>query len=101
MAFHRQGKRYLIAEVEGVSSGQPEQKLYKAIGQVVMAAGDSVFEGWERSLVIVVQGDDITKHLMRAHALTQLGVSAVVLGCNKRGDRWLFGGPPFPGEEGT
>src|SRR5690606_21329088 len=35
VAFHAEKKLLLIAEVEGASSGQPEQKLYKAIGQIV------------------------------------------------------------------
>src|SRR2546426_8398441 len=30
VAFNRKQRFYIIAEVEGASSGQPEQKLYKA-----------------------------------------------------------------------
>src|SRR3989442_1699931 len=40
VAFNRKLRAYVIAEVEGVSSGQPEQKLYKAVGQLVRAASD-------------------------------------------------------------
>jgi hypothetical protein len=38
IAFHRKRRVCLIAEAEGTSSGQPETKLYKAIGQLVTAA---------------------------------------------------------------
>src|SRR5688572_11840966 len=38
IAVHEGKKLLLVVEVEGESSGQPEQKLYKAIGQAVVAA---------------------------------------------------------------
>jgi hypothetical protein len=37
IAFHASAHRVLIAEVEGDSCGQPELKLYKAIGQIITA----------------------------------------------------------------
>ena len=88
--FHPGKRICLIAEAEGDSSGQPEQKLYKALGQLVMAAGVPTVEGWERALVLVVHGDQMAKHLGRAHALTKLGVSALVLDANPSADRWIF-----------
>ena len=33
IALHSASRVYVVVEVEGESSGQPEQKLYKAIGQ--------------------------------------------------------------------
>lgn len=94
VAFNTKKGLYLIAEVEGESSGQPEQKLYKAIGQIVMAASDDVLEGWKRELVLVVHGDKIANHLRRASGLECLGISAVTLARDKRDDRWLFGNAP-------
>src|SRR6266849_6973646 len=37
IAVHPERQVLVVVEVEGVSSGQPEQKLYKAIGQIVLA----------------------------------------------------------------
>jgi hypothetical protein len=50
VVFNTEKRQYLIVEVEGRSSGQPEQKLYKAIGQIVKAASDEVQAGWKRNL---------------------------------------------------
>lgn len=96
IAFNAKRRFYLVAEVEGESSGQPEQKLYKAIGQIVMAAGEHVFEGWERSLVLVVYGEVMRDHLARAHHLGKMGVSAIALGDTMKHDTLSFG-PPLPG----
>jgi hypothetical protein len=92
VAFNAKKRRYLIAEVEGESSGQPEQKLYKAIGQIVMAASERVPDGWKRKLVLVVHGEEISKHMARATALEKLGISAIELVDNKNDGKWLFGG---------
>lgn len=92
IAFDCEQKLYLIAEVEGKSSGQPEQKLYKAIGQIVVAAStDKTMPGWERKLVMVVYGNDIAEHLGNARALTKLGISAIALAPDQQDDRWVFG----------
>ncbi len=92
VAFHPKERRYLIAEVEGDSTGQPEQKVYKAIGQLVMAAGDSIESGWKRQLVLVVYGDKMSDCAGRAKALEKLEVSAITMSKTKEDDRWLFGG---------
>ncbi len=91
VAFHSGKKHCVIAEVEGTSAGQPEQKLYKAIGQIVMAANSYVLDGWEQDLVIVVYGEEIVSHLERAKALEKLNISAVSIASDKIADRWLFG----------
>ncbi len=93
VAFNTKKRLYLIAEVEGKSSGQPEQKLYKSIGQIVMSASDEVPEGWDRRLILVVYGEAIARHLGGASALKRLGVSAIALDETKNGDMWLFGEP--------
>jgi hypothetical protein len=90
LAFHVAERLCLIGEAEGESSGQPEQKLYKAIGQLVMAASNGEPEGWQKVLVLVVHGDKITAHLQRATALAQLAISAVALGITRPSDQWLF-----------
>jgi hypothetical protein len=91
MAFNHEKRVCVIAEVEGESTGQPEQKLYKAIGQLVMAAGTCELEGWKQTLVLVVYGEKISEHLRRAKALDRLDISALALGKAGTGDRWLFG----------
>ncbi len=94
VAFDLVRRILVIAEVEGVSSGQPEQKLYKAIGQVVIAAGEPVPTGWTRKLVLVTFGNAIAAHMRRASALTKLGASAVALAEKADQDEWVFGSKP-------
>lgn len=93
VAFHPVAKRYLVVEVEGVSGGQPEMKVYKAVGQIVVAASQPPLQGWQRRFVVVVTGNDVACHLERAHALEALGVSGLALAIDPREDRWLFGPP--------
>jgi len=91
IAFNIKKRLYLIVEVEGESSGQPEQKLYKAIGQIVKAASEEVHDGWRRNLVLVVYGEKISEDLRQMKALDKLGISACALDDDKNKDRWLFG----------
>ena len=93
VAFDRARKRCLIAEVEGASSCQPEQKLYKAIGQIVRSASN-LPQGWECQLILVVYGDPIASHLKRVSALEKLSISALALADRASNDRWLFGVSP-------
>jgi hypothetical protein len=96
LAYHPATKTCLVAEAEGHSSGQPEQKLYKAIGQVVLAASADQLPGWNRIFVLVVFGDSIAKHLSNARALTKLNISAVAIDPDPSRDFWLFGTAPIP-----
>jgi hypothetical protein len=89
IAFDRVTRRALIA-VEGASSGQPEQKLYKAVGQIVRSASN-LPEGWKFDLAVVVYGERIAVHLTLSHALSRLGISGLSLEDNATRDRWLFG----------
>jgi len=93
VAFEPTRRLYLIAEVEGASAGQPEQKLYKAVGQLVIAASATVLDGWKRSLVLVVHGEEVAGHLARAHCLERIGVAGLVLASRGSSDRWVFGAP--------
>jgi hypothetical protein len=90
VAYDRVYKRCIVAEVEGASSGQPEQKLYKAIGQIVRTASQ-LPEGWQCYLVAVVYGEKIATHLGRAKALETLNIAALHLQDRPDADRWLFG----------
>jgi len=103
IAFHRASRVVAIVEVEGVSSGQPEQKLYKAMGQIAMALGDGAPAGWRRSLLVAVFGDAIASHLRRASiALARLNVSAVALSTvDQQEDCWTVGAPPGSRERDT
>jgi len=95
VAVHESQRLHVVAEVEGASSGQPEQKLYKAIGQIVMACGIEPPVGWTQRLVLVVYGEKIAQHVRRASALTKLGVSAVAISENREADCWLLGEAPL------
>jgi hypothetical protein len=94
VAYDRAAKRCLIVEVEGVSSGQPEQKLYKAIGQIVRSASNLPL-AWDCELILVVYGDRMATHLRRVNALERLSISAVALADRASDDRWLFGASPL------
>jgi len=92
VAYNARTKCCIIAEVEGASSGQPEQKLYKAIGQMVRLVSN-LPPGWNSRPVIVVYGDKVASHLQRAHALEKLDIAGLALADHDRDDRWLFGEP--------
>ena len=79
VAINAEARQLIVAEVEGASSGQPEQKLYKAIGQIVLALHATRKNGFKTAHVIVVHGDSIAKHLRRAVALKEIGVSGLSL----------------------
>jgi hypothetical protein len=99
VAYDLATKRCVVAEVEGASSGQPEQKLYKAIGQIVRTASQ-LPEGCLCHLMVVVYGDKIARHLQRANALEQLRIAALHLEDRQDADRWLFGGSWMNGTHG-
>jgi hypothetical protein len=90
LAFHPERKICWIAEVEGASSGQPEQKLYKAAGQLICAVGTRLPAGWSLVLVLAVNGEKLATHLKRMKALKRLGVAGVVINENGNDD-WPFG----------
>jgi len=78
VAYDRVRMRCIVAEVEGASAGQPEQKLHKAISQIVQTASQ-LPEGWQCNLVVVVYGEKITIHLGHAKALQALNIAALHL----------------------
>jgi hypothetical protein len=90
VAFHQGRHVCVVGEVEGVSGGQPETKLYKAIGQIVVAASGVCAPGWDTVFVLVVHGREIADHLGRVTALTELGVSALSLAHSPQDDDRLF-----------
>ncbi len=92
LAFHREARRCVVAEVEAISSGQAEQKVYKAVGQIVSAASVAVPEGWATQFVLVVHGGKMAEHLRRMGALVKLGIYGLALARTKEQDEWLFGG---------
>ena len=91
VAFNPASKICLIAEVEGESTGQPEQKLYKAIGQIIMATSCEEPKGWVMKFALVVHGKGIAEQLHRATSLKRLGISALSLSASADDDEWLFG----------
>ena len=94
VAIHCEKKQILIAEVEGESSGQPEQKLYKAIGQIVVAWANRIPDGWRSSFVLVVCGDKMKKHLQKVSKLADIGVAGLAIAADAADDKWLFGPSP-------
>ena len=94
VAYQPKARLMLVAEAEGVSSGQPETKIYKAAGQIVSAASTPTPPGWQRYLALAVHGAGLARHLERVRALSQLGVSAVVIAPDPGADTWVFGDPP-------
>jgi hypothetical protein len=93
IAVHLERKLLLVAEVEGVSSGQPEQKIYKAIGQIVLATAGCTLPGYTRSLIVAVHGEKMKAHLRLASALKRIGVAGVHVAAEEEDDEWLFGPP--------
>ena len=91
LAVHTDRGILWVAEVEGDSSGQPEGKIYKALGQLVCAVSEMQIPNFERIFSLVVWGDDMANHLRRARAVEQLGVSGLVISERRVADRWLFG----------
>lgn len=91
VAVHPEKRRLIVAEVEGESSGQPEAKLYKAIGQAVMAASETEPGGLDASFVVVVYGNRIAAHLRRATVLEGINVSGVSISLSPDQDEWILG----------
>lgn len=91
LAVHTERKRLWVIEIEGDSSGQPEGKIYKALGQLVCAVSEMEIPGFDRRLSLVVWGDALAGHLRRARAAESLRVSGLVIGERHTDDRWLFG----------
>jgi len=92
VAFNFKTDVCLIAEVEGESSGQPEQKLSHAIGQIVRNIG-KIDKKLKISPIIVVFGAHISNKLAEAYLLSNLGVAGLSLNVSLQEDRWLFGTP--------
>lgn len=91
VAVNKESKLIVIAEVEAESGGQAEQKLAKAIGQIVIAVGTEPTDGFDRELVLVVAGESMIIRLPSYLILEQIGVSAVAIGHEKKDDRKAFG----------
>ena len=91
VAFHEASRRLLVVEVEAESSGQPEQKVYKAAGQAVSAASVERPKGWQACFVIAVHGEAMARQLRNMNALQKLGISALALARHPTDDKWVFG----------
>jgi hypothetical protein len=94
IAVHPDRKLLWIAEVEGDSGGQPEGKIYKALGQLVCAVSEMNLPGFVRFMTLVAWGPGAAQHLRRAAAVAQLAISGLVIAERPDADVWLFGEPP-------
>ena len=91
VAFHKATHRCLIAEIEAESSGQPEQKVYKAVGQVLVAGGVALSAPWTVARIIVVSGERMRVVLKKCRELHRLGISGLMLADDSAADAWIFG----------
>lgn len=90
VALHIKNKKIIIAEAEGDSSGQPETKLYKAMGQVIMAHSQSKLNGWKTDYVVIVCGSKMGDYLSKATSLRKIGITGVLISKTKDKDKWFF-----------
>jgi hypothetical protein len=93
IAVHQDRRLLWVVEVEGDSGGQPEGKIYKALGQLLCAVTESRLDGFESSFTLVAWGDAVAVHLARARAASQIGISGLAIAEVVVDDRWLFGRP--------
>jgi hypothetical protein len=94
LAFHPEDKICLIAEVEGVSSKQPEQRIYNAVGQLVQAFSIKSIAGWKRKkpILFLVVGEELAGNLTKMKTgLKKLNITGIVIGKNKKNNKVLFG----------
>jgi hypothetical protein len=78
IAVNEKRRIVLIAEVEGESSGQPEQKLYRSIGQMVTARKECTLPDFSARFYLVVP-PVLRAHLLRASALAEIGIQGLVI----------------------
>ena len=90
VALNSERKKALIVEVEGASSGQPETKVYKAVGQVGAGLSGRGIASFETVFGVVVFGDPVGKHLARCKRLAELGVFGLQLKATAAEDVELF-----------
>jgi hypothetical protein len=82
LAVDRSQGALIVAEVEGDSSGQPEQKVYKAIGQLVFTLGRWRQLGIRATLkarFVLAVSTGLVSQAAAAAVLEDLGVSSVEL----------------------
>jgi hypothetical protein len=94
IAVHEGRHLLWVTEVEGDSGGQPEGKIYKALGQLVCAASEMALPGFRRFLSLAAWGPGAEKHLRRAAASSSMGISGLVLSEQRDLDQWVFGERP-------
>jgi hypothetical protein len=94
IAVHAEKRILWVAEIEGDSGGQPEGKVYKALGQLVCAVSETHLPEFRRFLSLVVWGPRVTAHLKRTRACAQLGISGLAIADAPEADDWLFGERP-------
>jgi hypothetical protein len=89
LAYDFSNKEIIVAEIEAESSGQPEQKIYKAIGQIVRAASCAP-DGWRRHFVVAVHGEEAMRHLKQMTAITKLSVFGLSIASDRVDDRLVL-----------
>ncbi len=93
IAVHPRNRLVWVVEVEGDSAGQPEGKIYKALGQLICAVTEFELPDYKSCFSLVVWGKTASTHLRRARAAERLGISGLALSSLCSDDHWVFGTP--------
>lgn len=89
LAYDKHRHEIVVAEVEAESAGQPEQKLYKAVGQIIRSVSRQS-DHWHRHFVIVVHGDEMARHLAQFTALAKISIFGLCLAVDQKHDRLVL-----------
>jgi len=77
----------LIAEVEAESTGQPEDKVYKAVGQIILAASLPIDKRWKPHFLVAVHGPKMVSVLRRMTKLTKVPIFGLSIATDKTEDQ--------------
>lgn len=95
IAVNEEVRDLLMVEVEGDSSGQPETKVYKAVGQAVAATSMILPADFSCTIGVVVVGKKLRDHLARCAKLVNLGIFGMCIDRIAARDEVRFGKPPW------
>jgi hypothetical protein len=79
----------IIAEVEAESTGQPGDKVYMAVGQILLAASLPSAK-WKPSFLVVVHGEKMVAILLRMTRLIAIPIFGLSMCRDKRDDQLII-----------
>jgi hypothetical protein len=83
IATYHSDRGCIIAEVEAQSTGQPEDKVYMAVGQIMLAASVPISEKWKPHFFVVVHGSKMVDVFRRMTQLTKIPIFGFSLADNE------------------